>query len=480
MSYTPKPGSVNMDLQKFVDSFNNMTSILSVEKRTDGKIGTIRIEAANQLYIESMEKVGEGTSVFTQKFVPGSNYERYMQKELNFENFCYECAINKKPVHAYIRPEQFNFCINQILLPLDIDDPEKSYCTFSPEMSQEVNAEEMSKLSAETSSNVLKTCIKLRSAKNLQSSMDEVIQDIRELCGASYCCILLTDFNEHTCSVFSDSVKEGSNQRSIREFLTDDFVDYAKTWLKFMNKSNCLMIKNESDLEFVKKRDLQWYQSLTSAKVESLVLLPLEYNSVISGFIWVTNFDTSKTIHIRETLELSSFFIASEIANYQLLGRLEQLSNMDLLTGVMNRNSMNNRVSQFISGSVPHKSLAVVFADLNGLKPVNDNEGHDAGDNLLKDASFILRDTFDDGEVYRAGGDEFLVIIIDKPKDEIEAKVKKLHEYSMMPNKVSFSLGFYYDDKGGDIRTAMHEADVRMYEDKKQYYARFPANRRRL
>ena len=71
-----------MDLQKFVDSFNNMTSILSVEKRTDGKIGTIRIEAANQLYIESMEKVGEGTSVFTQKFVPGSNYERYMQKEL--------------------------------------------------------------------------------------------------------------------------------------------------------------------------------------------------------------------------------------------------------------------------------------------------------------------------------------------------------------------------------------------------------------
>ena len=480
MSYTPKPGSVNMDLQKFVDSFNNMTSILSVEKRTDGKIGTIRIEAANQLYIKSMEKVSDGTSVFSQKFVPGCNYERYMQKELNFENFCYECAINKKPVHAYIRPEQFNFCINQILLPLNIDDPEKSYCTFSPEMSQEINVEEMSKLSAETSSNVLKTCIKLRSAKNLQSSMDEVIQDIRELCGASYCCILLTDFNEHTCSVFSDSVKEGSNQRSIREFLTDDFVDYAKTWLKIMNKSNCLMIKNESDLEFVKKRDLQWYQSLTSAKVDSLVLLPLEYNNVISGFIWVTNFDTSKTIHIRETLELSTFFIASEIANYQLLGRLEQLSNMDLLTGVMNRNSMNNRVSQFISGSAPHKSLAVVFADLNGLKPVNDNQGHDAGDNLLKEASIVLRDYFGNGEIYRAGGDEFLVIIIDQPKEVIEESIKKLRENSMIPGNVSFAIGYYYDDNGGDIRKAMHEADVRMYEDKKQYYARFPANRRRL
>ena len=153
---------------------------------------------------------------------------------------------------------------------------------------------------------------------------------------------------------------------------------------------------------------------------------------------------------------------------------------MDLLTGVMNRNSMNNRVSQFISGSVPHKSLAVVFADLNGLKPVNDNQGHDAGDNLLKEASFVLRDYFDNGEIYRAGGDEFLVIIIDQPKEELEERIKKLRENSMIPGNVSFAIGFYYDDNGGDIRKAMHEADVRMYEDKKQYYARFPANRRRI
>lgn len=100
--------------------------------------------------------------------------------------------------------------------------------------------------------------------------------------------------------------------------------------------------------------------------------------------MWVTNFDTSKTLQIKETLEISTFFIASEIANYQLLNKLEVLSNMDLLTNVQNRNSMNNRISQFLNGEVTYKSLAVVFADLNGLKPVNDIQGHDAGDNLLK------------------------------------------------------------------------------------------------
>ena len=470
-----------MDLQKIVEKFDSTTCIMSVEKRTDGKIGSIRIEAANQRYIKAMEHVDENNKViYSREFIPGSSYEKYMQKELNFENFCYECAINKKPIHAYIRPERFDFCINQVMLPLDIDDPEKGYCTYSSEISQEVNPEEMSKLSAETSSSVLKTCVKLRSAKDLQRTMNDVIEDIREICDASYCCILLTDFNEHTCSVFSDSVKTGSNQRSLREFLSDDFLDYAKTWIKILAKSNCLIIKNNDDLELIKQQDPRWYKSLTDANVENLVLLPLEYNNLISGFIWVTNFDTSKAVRIRETLELSTFFIASEIANYQLVGKLEQLSNMDLLTGVMNRNSMNNRVSQFINGEVPHKSLAVIFADLNGLKPVNDNQGHDAGDNLLKEASFILRDNFTTGEVYRAGGDEFLVIVLDQPKEVIEAQVQKLHEESMIPNHVSFALGFYYDDKGCDIRKAMHEADVRMYEDKKQFYARFPANRRRI
>ena len=470
-----------MNLQKFVDSFNIMTGILSVEKRADGNIGTIRIEAANKQYIQSMEKVDEnGNTIFSTKFIPGECYERYMPKELNFEHFCYEAAIKKKPVHAYIRPERFDFCINLVMLPLDIDDPEKGYCSFSEELSFEIDANEMSKLSAETSSNVLKTCIKLRGAKDLHKAMDEVIQDLREICGASYCCVLLTDFNEHKCSVFSDSVKEGSNQRSIRELVSEDFVDYARTWLKILAGSNCLIIKNNENLEFIKKQDLRWYQSLKDANVESLVLLPLEFNNIISGFIWVTNIDTSNVIRIRESLELSTFFIASEIANYQLLGQLEQLSNMDLLTGVMNRNSMNNRVSQFINGEVQHKSLAVVFADLNGLKPVNDNQGHDAGDNLLKEASIVLRDYFGNGEIYRAGGDEFLVIIIDQPKEVIEESIKKLRENSMIPGNVSFAIGYYYDDNGGDIRTAMHEADVRMYEDKKQYYARFPANRRRL
>ena len=470
-----------MDLQKFVDNFHTMTSILSVEKRDDDRIGTIRIEAANDLYIRAMEKVDkDGNVVFKEKFVPGSSYERYMKKELNFENFCYECAIKKKPVHAYIRPERYTFCINLYMMPLAIDDPKKAYCSYSQEITFEENVDAMSNISAKTSSNVLRTCIKLRSTKNLQKTMDEVIEDIRKICDASYCCVMLTDFNDNTWSVFSDALKLDSGLHSIRELKSENFVDYARSWIKTLNGSNCLMIKNKDDLEVIHQENPAWYNSLVAANVNSLVLLPLEYNGLTLGFFWATNFDTSNTLYIRETLELSAFFVASEIANYQLLNQLELLSSMDLLTCVKNRNSMNNRVTQFLNGEVQYKSLGIIFADLNGLKPVNDNKGHDAGDKLLKDASRLLKFTFDGCEFYRAGGDEFLIIALDKPKEELEAKVKTLREKSMIPGKVSFAIGFYYDANGGDIRTAMHEADVRMYEDKKRYYDRFPANRKRL
>ena len=257
-------------------------------------------------------------------------------------------------------------------------------------------------------------------------------------------------------------------------------MDYAKTWLHLLAGNSCLIIKNKEDLETIEQNFPNWHRSLTNANIESLVLLPLEYNNVILGFIWVSNFDVSNTLNIKETLELTTFFVASEIANYQLVGRLEYLSNMDLLTSVQNRNSMNNRVSQFMNGKVQYKSLAVIFADLNGLKPVNDKYGHDAGDELLKKASSALKLTFSKSEIYRAGGDEFLVIILDQPKENIEAKVQKLRENSENTDNVSFSLGFYYNENGGNIRTAMHEADVRMYEDKKQFYLRHPEKRKNL
>ena len=154
------------------------------------------------------------------------------------------------------------------------------------------------------------------------------------------------------------------------------------------------------------------------------------------------------------------------------------MSTIDMLTDVYNRNAMNKRIDELIKSSTKPKSLSVVFADLNGLKQVNDSGGHVEGDNLLKAAAAIFKDVFSDGEIYRAGGDEFMAIVTDISREELEKRVKKLNDYSDTNGKVSFSLGYCYDDINCDIRKAMSNADKSMYKNKQQFYENHPDRRR--
>ena len=91
------------------------------------------------------------------------------------------------------------------------------------------------------------------------------------------------------------------------------------------------------------------------------VLFPLKNGFELIGYIWATNFDTEKTMHIKETLELTTYFIASEISSYQMFDRFRILSTVDMLTGVLNRNEMNNRVMQLGLDDRPNrKNIGVV------------------------------------------------------------------------------------------------------------------------
>lgn len=470
-----------MDLQEYVDQFDSMTCIMSVEKFPDGSLGKIRIEVGNKAYVSTFERNNQDNLIeMGNSFIPGQEYTYYLPRDLNFEHFIQNSAVNKKVMHAYIHPDRFDVWFNIFSIPLDFDDPNKCFCTYTQELSTEANVDHLTNLSAKTTSDVLKTCIKLRSTKNFLKTMDEVIADIRAICAANFCCIMLTDFKNNTCSLLSESTAPGIGHHSLKDYLNESFIEVVKSWLGTIDGSNCLIIKSEDDMAEIKVRNPEWYESMQEAEIKSLVLFPLQYNNENIGFIWATNFDTKETQHIKQTLELTTFFIASEIANYKLLQKLEILSSTDILTGVKNRNAMNNRVLMIVTGRerVP-SSYGVIFADLNGLKNINDDDGHNAGDTLLKNASAALKECFEGSEIYRAGGDEFLIISMGKTKEEIEAQIEALRQKADGPHPVSFALGFYYEENGGDIRAAMREADSRMYDDKKQFYELHPECRKR-
>jgi diguanylate cyclase (GGDEF)-like protein len=284
-------------------------------------------------------------------------------------------------------------------------------------------------------------------------------------------------------SVLSEAASTPERNYSVEKYLRaeyDDFFDIIETWDDTIAGSTCLIVQNERDMNVLNERNPVWCQSLKLVDVRSIVLYPLKNDGETIGYIWALNFDTEKTTYIRATLESSSFFIASEIVNRQLMDKLKRISSFDILTGVKNRNAMNQRIDDIINGTekLP-ESTAVVFVDLNGLKQINDKGGHATGDRLLKQAADILKGTFKNGDIYRAGGDEFMVITDAISEKALEEKLEKLKLYQTDSEEVSFALGYCYSENEIDIRQAMSIADKRMYEDKQLFYEKFPERKRK-
>ena len=461
-----------MDFQKFLEYYECKACIMSVETYPDGTYGNIRVVTGNKAHCDDVAMI-TGHPV-----VDDTPYEMSFPKDMNFEEFCYRSAIHKKQFHTYVNLYQMGLWIEIYMLPLESDKENTGYCLYAYNVSPDADAAVMADVSPETLSAVLASCIKLRGAKDFRKSMNEVIADIRAMCDARRCCILLVDDEEQSCSILSDVLGPGVDKPHGAS-MNKGFYSVASTWAATLAGSTCLIIKNAHDMEVIKERNPDWYESLRKATVQSLVLFPLKHNDKMVGYIWASNFNTEKVEKIKSVLELTSFFIASEIANYQLLKRLETLSNMDLLTGLRNRNAMNNRVAEFDLPKVrEYKNIGVTFVDLNGLKQTNDREGHPAGDRLLKRAALVLSEVYKEEEIYRAGGDEFMILSVNTSPEEMKEKVAQLKNVSE-DNNVSFAIGICFDDGKLDIRKDMHLADERMYDDKDEYYREHPERKYR-
>ena len=470
-----------MDFQKFVDMIDIMTCVISVETKEDGSYGDIRIVTGNAPYIASIEVADESApQMLTNKFVPNSLYQEYFTKDLNFEDFCYRAAVLKQPMHTYVHPERYDFWFNLYMIPLG-SEGNIHYCTYSQIISKNADSEQMSNTtSASIAASVLNTCIKLRGSTNFKHTMDEIISDIRKICDAQSCVILLTDREEGKCTVLGESRNEYSMLPYMNKLLKDDsFYKLTLSWDDTIGGSNGLIAKNRQDMDYIRDRNPEWYKSLLSENVDSIVLFPLKFNGEILGYIWACNFDVERSVMIKEILELTVYFIASEIANYKLLDKLRVLSTIDMLTGVLNRNEMNNEIDSLRnSNQEALKGIGIVFADLNGLKRVNDTEGHQAGDLLIKNGAVLLQNVFIGDQIFRAGGDEFMVLLTYTTEEAIIEKCKKVKKLARNYGNVSFALGYCYQNDSTDITEALKTADKRMYEDKEQYYKEHPELKR--
>ena len=472
-----------MDWRAFADHFGAMTCVLSVEKKPDGTCGTVRIVTGNQKYLDSLELAGGDVDVGSEKkirFVPDSEYTRYIPKDLNFEDVCFRAAVMKQPLHNCVHMPRYPFDIMAYLMPLESPDDRIGYCTYTQLLIPKKDSNLSSlNISQETAMDVIDTCIKLRDDKPFGEIIHEVLEDIREICEAEFCCVLLLDEARRKCSVLGQAKAPESSLPWMDQYMDDDFYALAETWQDTLRGSFCLIVSNDREMDLVRERNPAWYESLKDAGVERLVLFPLLSHSRLLGYIYAANFLAEKARHIRDTLELTTFFIASEIANNLFIEQLQTLGKTDVLTGVLNRNAMNNRITALCEdpAGIPEHT-GVVFADMNGLKYTNDHLGHSAGDQLLKNAAIILKSTFAGAEIYRAGGDEFLILLPDTTEADMRKKITEIKKKAELFENVSFAAGSCLLQPGMDLRDAMSEADAQMYRDKGNFYRKYPELKR--
>lgn len=454
-----------VNFQTFVDMVDIPCCVMSVEKTEKETCGEIRILAANQVYKAIM---GPG-------YHDGMVYHELVPRDNKFEDYCFRAAILKQRMHAYVETKALHSWTDQTLIPLASDSDRIGYCQFIFEFTREAETERMAAVSVNTANAVVKACLTLIRSENFEASLSEVLRVIMDEAEAKVGQILLIDHENgravNLCRVLSadaEPLLDVSVQTITYELLC--------SWEKLIGVSNAIIIQNEQDMEQIWQLNPEWAESMEKNHVRTLVLVPLRRSKEVIGYLYVLNFNTERTVEVKELVELMSFVLGSEIYNHLLLRKLEEISQIDSLTGIRNRRAMKEKMKILQENGACY---GVVNIDLNGLKVVNDRDGHEAGDRMLIQGSELLSKVFYQEDLFRTGGDEFVVITDGISREAFDRKVERLRRDVAKNANISFAIGDFWTDGTMDMREAFKIADEKMYADKKAFYDRHPEMRRK-
>jgi diguanylate cyclase (GGDEF)-like protein len=205
-----------------------------------------------------------------------------------------------------------------------------------------------------------------------------------------------------------------------------------------------------------------------------MIISPLEY---LRQYAYYQS-DVPERFKIKELESVRASMVQTFARLEHEKSELYKLSRTDALSGLANRNQLNERLSWLISENARSKSeFALLFVDLDNFKSINDSLGHEIGDDLLRSVAGLIQDVLRQYDIIsRIGGDEF-VIVVSHYKTTLELthilerilnKLSELHVVKTHPVRVSGSIGVaFYPKDGGDTTSLMKNADIAMYEAKK-------------
>lgn len=154
--------------------------------------------------------------------------------------------------------------------------------------------------------------------------------------------------------------------------------------------------------------------------------------------------------------------------------RLIRIAVTDEMTRLYNRRCYDEDLFEYRKEGLP-EDFVLISVDINGLKPVNDNKGHAAGDELIKGTADCLALSLGGrGKAYRTGGDEFMAIVLSPDPERIRSEImKKAGEWrGVYSDELNVSVGYaaFKDTPGATVDELERLADSDMYAEKEKFY----------
>ncbi len=206
-------------------------------------------------------------------------------------------------------------------------------------------------------------------------------------------------------------------------------------------------------------------EALAPRPEDTILLCPLYQKGALCGFLRLDQVGEQEMEYLSQTCRILSYFIASLLERRDLMAHLAYLSYHDQLTEALNRNALE----EFRASSQARLPTGVVYCDINGLKQVNDQMGHAYGDRLIQRGYMVLSHTQGSKEIYRIGGDEFLMVFPDISRASFLETVVQLRA-TIQAEGCDMTVGCAW---GGGERTfteLQEQAEAEMYRAKREYY----------
>lgn len=155
-----------------------------------------------------------------------------------------------------------------------------------------------------------------------------------------------------------------------------------------------------------------------------MIAAPIFLDNKLAGYIGIDNYDSEKIKNSSYLLLSMSIFLSYAIRHRNHVDMLHRLSYHDLLTNALNRNACMDVLSQFRPGQ--YASAGIIYIDINGMKEINDFYGHHQGDKILITTVAKVFNLFKPDELFRIGGDEFVIITYDLTETDFYEKFNLL------------------------------------------------------